>query len=306
MENNKKTVLITGCNGFLGKNLAKAFHAKDYEVMGLDLQIKNAPEWMQVVAADITKQEELQNAFDDLATQPEIIIHTAGLLIGQADDETLMKVNVKGTQNLLSLLPRKIQHFIFLSSSMVYGSKIHPGEAFVEDHGFQPDNMYGRSKAYAEEAVIKGTKNTNCITTIFRPSVLYGDGASSKMLISGLVHALAEGEPFPSTAGEQLRDFLYIDDAVNAIVQAANQRIGGVFNLSYGQSVSLREVLDSMAQISGKPELIQKGKLPYRDNEVFHYALSSDKFQKVSGWKPQTNLQQGLQKFWHEYNGETL
>jgi len=304
MSKPKNTVLITGCNGFLGKNLAKAFHTKGYVVMGLDLQIKNAPDWMQVVAADITKQEELQSAFNTLVTQPEIIIHTAGLLIGQADDETLMNVNVKGTQNVVSLIPKSTRHLIFLSSAMVYGSHIKSGEAFMENAPCQPDNNYGRSKVHAEETVLQAAKNGAFTATIFRPSVLYGVGASSKMLISGLVQSLAEGKIFPSTAGEQIRDFLYIDDAVNAIVQAADQQIGGVFNLSYGQSVSIAEILDTMGQISGKADLIQKGKLPYRDNEIFHYALSSEKFQTASGWKPQTKLKKGLEKLWKAYNGE--
>src|SRR5690606_34982068 len=97
------------------------------------------------------------------------------------------------------------------------------------------------------------------------------------------------------------RDFLYVDDAAQAIVTAIEQRSSGTFNLASGESPTIREVAELAATITGRRDLLRPGALAYRPNEVFDYRFDSSALRLATGWEPRISLAEGLRYLW---NGE--
>jgi UDP-glucose 4-epimerase len=135
---------------------------------------------------------------------------------------------------------------------------------------------------------------------VLRPSVVYGPGQSSRMLIAMVMHALAAGETIAVTQGEQTRDFLYVDDLADAIVLALTTpgMEGGTYNIGSGEIVSVRQCLELIEHITGCTGLIEHGARPYPVSERFHYEPMLEKTYEVLPWKASVMLEEGLRRTW--------
>ena len=131
---------------------------------------------------------------------------------------------------------------------------------------------------------------------ILRPSIAYGPGQSTDMFLPALIRALLTDTPFAMTAGGQTRDFVYVSDVVDAMLLAATRAgvAGEILNIGSGQPVTIATLAQKVAAIIGKPELLQIGKLPYRQGEVMSYSVDAGKACALLGWAPQVGLDEGL------------
>jgi len=137
-------------------------------------------------------------------------------------------------------------------------------------------------------------------TVTLRPSVVYGPGQSARQLISMVFQALAEDRPVDVTEGRQTRDFVYVDDVIDSILAAltAPNICGDALNIGSGEVVTVRECLDLMEKITGRPGLIRYGARPYAVSERFHYEPMVDDTFKALNWKPSVMLEEGLRRTW--------
>jgi nucleoside-diphosphate-sugar epimerase len=130
--------------------------------------------------------------------------------------------------------------------------------------------------------------------------VIYGAGATPYMLLVSLMRTLAQGEPFPMTAGEQRRDFIHVDDVAEAVAAVLERRATGTLNLGSGEGPTVREAAELGAAIAGRPELLRVGALPYRANEVFDYRLDVRALERATGWRARVSLREGLTRLGKE------
>jgi nucleoside-diphosphate-sugar epimerase len=298
-------ILITGGNGFVGKNLLRKLEPLQWNITILDRNIpdpENRSDSVTFWQGDLLYQTGLKS----LAAKSEpfdAIVHLAAMLPGSGDDIQMLRINVDGTNNVIRYFAHPETQIIFLSSGLVYGAYCFQA---TEESTVAPEHPYAKSKVLAEQCVLDFGDRHGNKTTILRPSVLYGPGAPKVMFIQSMLNALLENQEFPMTAGEQFRDFLHIDDAVEVLSRILRQRIPGVFNVASGEVVSISEVADRVAEISGKRNLIRKGVLPYRENESFQYSLDAKKLRNVLQWKPQVLLENGLADIWNHMNQEVI
>lgn len=287
-----KRILITGASGFVGRHLVAHLAKGEHELTLLDREPVAVPGvriWNADILADL-------QAFQ--TTRFDAIVHLAALIPHQETaEEMVYRVNVEGTRNILQSFAREGTQVVFFSTGLVYGPDC---DSATEDSSLVPQGVYERSKLIAERVVQNHTESVRGIATILRPSVLYGEGASAKMFLVSMLHALCQGHEFPMTAGEQWRDFLHVRDAVKAIALVLETQSGGVFNLSSGVPVTIAEVAEYVGRLTGRANLIQRGKIPYRNGEAFRYSLNSDKLQKACGWEPSISLEDGIQELWME------
>lgn len=290
----QRTALITGAAGFVGQRLGAALRAAEWHVTGID----------RVTAAD-------DGAFDDFALCDvldeaalarvrgarsfDAVVHLAAILPSRAQRAELFAVNAGGASAVLEQLATPGAHVVLLSSGLVYGAQ--PGPC-LEDAPCLPRDAYAQSKLAAEAIATAWGRATRSPVAVLRPAVLYGPSAPSGMLLISLMRALRRGEPFAMTAGEQLRDFVHVADAVRAIARALERRAEGTWNLATGRSLRVREAAELAAQAAGRPELLRIGELPYRENEVFDYRLDSSKLRQGLGWEPRVELAVGLRQLW--------
>ncbi|OIP53274.1 MAG: hypothetical protein AUK31_01820 [Fibrobacteres bacterium CG2_30_45_31] len=272
-------VLVTGGTGFVGRHLVAQLQRLGWNVVRLGRSPE--AEWK----ADVTDEKSLQS----FAGQKkfDVVVHLAALLPGQGSEESLWQVNVEGTRNILHHFVEASTHIVFLSTGLVYGKECRNAE---ESAALLPSQPYARSKLAAENVVLEHQIFTGCKTTIIRPSVFYGEDAPPSMFLRSLMDALRAGISFPMTAGEQERDFLHVEDACLAIVLILQKQLGGIYNLASEEVHQIAEVARTVARLSGHPDLLKIGAVPYRDQESFFYSLNTAKIRSLLPWKPSWSL----------------
>ncbi len=128
--------------------------------------------------------------------------------------------------------------------------------------------------------------------------LVYGPGQGVERFLPQLIRAGLSGEPVRMTAGEQTREYTYIDDVVEGFLLAAKEGrgYGEVFNLGTGEEISLRDLvvlIDSMMEggVRVDPEV-----LPYRENEIRRFVGDHTRIRDASGWRPSIDLREGLER----------
>lgn len=293
-----KHIFISGINGFVGKHLAEQFSGESsYRLTGVDLAerfapFKEQPTNLDYVQLDITNSKHVTAVFDK--QQFDIIIHLAGILSkdeSQSVHESALNVNFKSTSILLEMARQQKLRFLFTSTAMVYGNHSGP---FTEEMDRDPGNFYALTKSLSEELILYFKKNFDVPSTIFRPVILYGPGQVGNFFVPTLINALSMSEEFEMTAGEQKRDFVYITDFIDAIKLTIEKEVTGIFNIGSGDGMLIKEVAKIVEQKLGVKDKLQLGALPYRDNEIWDYSLSSEKLRRETGWRPTVNMEQGI------------
>jgi nucleoside-diphosphate-sugar epimerase len=302
-------ILLTGAAGFVGSNLlarAKAL-GSTYDWFTVDrVPLANAypmPASIRHTNVDLCDLEQTSNLI--AATQPDAIIHLAGATVKAQDKENLALVyqsNLISTCNLLQALDdhaSKPTHFTLASSGLVYGNQPGP---YRETMTARPSNAYSHAKFLAEEAVLNADQNGVVDACILRPAVLYGHGQTGDMFVPSLVAALKKGQRFPMTAGEQTRDFVHVTDMADAVLHCLQDRLKGVFNIGSGTAVAMMMVGQLVGRLMNAPHLIGLGEIPYREHEVWNYALDASRL-RATGWRPLIALEPGLRTtIWGESN----
>jgi len=137
-----------------------------------------------------------------------------------------------------------------------------------------------------------------------RPSVVYGPSQGSDMFLSALIASIREKRDFLMSPGKQYRDFIFIDDVVNAIEMAIlceKQICGHVINIALGKSIQLAhltEIVSSLFNYNARC-FIKIGAVPYRDGENMFYSVNINKAREILGWVPEFSLKEGVNMTFH-------
>jgi nucleoside-diphosphate-sugar epimerase len=290
---NARNVLVTGAGGFVGRRVAQVLSRSGWQVTGLG----RGPAPANVEVSRWWQADLLDEAAQLPPERFGAVVHLAGLLPGRASRRDLFAVNVGGTSVLLDHYGDDCSQVVLFSTGLVYGDQPGP---FTEEHPCRGRDAYAQSKLAAEALVNAWARATKGVATVLRPSVLYGSGASSAMLLSSLFESLRQGRAFPMTPGEQMRDFLDVDDAATAVRLVLERRAGGTFNLGSGEPHTVRAAAELGAAIAGRPDLLRPGALPYRAHEVFDYRLVPTALRLAVDWNPRGSLEAGLRRMWEE------
>ncbi len=234
--------------------------------------------------------------------KPDVVFHLAADKFRTQSNISQLRnsldVNFLGTLNLVEacLNIGSLEQFVFLGTCEEYGES---STAFLETQRENPISGYGFSKMMATHLLQSLNKAKEFPATILRPSIAYGPGQSTDMFLTALIDSLMKGKHFDMSGGEQIRDFIFVDDLVDACLLAIDgNAVGRVVNIGGGQSIPLREVAVLTAEIisDSAPELIRFGALPYRDSEIMHYSIDVSVSRALLGWFPRTTLRDGIKK----------
>jgi nucleoside-diphosphate-sugar epimerase len=295
-----REVLITGGSGFVGARLASVLSLRGYRVTGLDVALPARSADVERAGfsafwqCDLTR-ERVPSAAS--GRRFDVIVHLAARSPEQCSRADLFALNVGGTSALLEHFASSNAHLVFFSTGLVYGDKLAP---FAESMPCLAVDAFGQSKLAAEAVLRAFSNKTDMPLTVFRPSLLYGHGAPRRNFVRCLFRALKTGEPFPMSSGEQLRDFLHVDDATEAVAAAIERRVVGTWNLASGEGRSLRQVAESAARIAQRLDLLHVGELPYRHDEMFDCRLDPSGLERRMGFRAAIKLEEGLERMWAE------
>ena len=303
---NKARCLVTGAAGFIGSNLCEQLLARGHSVVGVDSFIPYYPRTLKESNLTVLQgspnftfhEMDLRNAdLIDILKGIDVVFHLAamaGLVRSWNNFNLYMTCNIEVTQKLLETARKsEIRHFIHGSTSSVYG-RFATGN---EESPLRPFSPYGVTKLAAENLCRAYAENFALPLTILRFFSVYGPRQRPDMAYNIFIRALLAGEPITIYGdGEQSRSNTFIDDCVSGILltfEKPEQSIGEIFNLGGGEVVTLNQVLDILAQLTGKTPRITYADARVGDQR--HTAADISKIERILGYKPTTPVRAGLE-----------
>jgi len=304
-------VLLTGCTGFIGTRLAPRLLEDGHTLYCLVRHttrrdftpLGSAVENIRFIEGDIADYHSVQSAIESCA--PEIVVHLAALTpVRLSFDDPLpyMRVNFLGTTNLVHAVLERAPNakVIAASSAEVYGWQ--PQEPTKESARFYPSSPYGVSKAAADTYIQMAMRVYGLKAVIFRSNNTYGRTGDSNFFTEYAISAMIHGKPVYIGAPNHVRDYMFVDDHVNAFLLAVKDEvaIGNAFNVSPGNPISNLELARNIANLVGYKGKFVEGSYPPGyprrpgDLDTEYIVLDSSKIRGQLGWKPSLTLQEGL------------
>jgi len=282
--NEKKHILVTGSEGFIGKRLVNALRILGHHVEEFDRN-----------AGDISD-------YNFHYEQLDHVIHLASLIFVPAswkDPRSFYQTNVVGTVNVLELCRRSGCSLTYISS-YVYGTPQYlPVD---EKHPVVPASPYNHSKLLAEEACLYYYKTFNVPVAIFRPVNVYGPGQNADFLIPKIIRQTFD-DSISSIEVMDLkprRDYLYIEDFIQAIIASLNSDQFDIYNLGSGYSLSVEDVIRTILEISGIDKAYH-GRNEPREHEIWDVYADINKIKNQLGWVPVTSFSEGIMNCINEF-----
>lgn len=313
-----KKVLVTGANGFVGSHLVKALIQKKAQVITLDAVPLPETSLLCLEKLDSEIKSEIGSILDYdyllrivRKNKIETIFHLAAksiVEIGQGSPINTFEVNIKGTWNILEAARiTKVKKIIIASSAHVYGN--NPNVPYRENYFTAPSRPYETSKACADLLAQSYADTYKLPVEIPRFVNIYGpaDFNFTRVVPKVILSVLKNENPKIWDVGA-VRDFLYIDDGVNAYLKLAetdlsNEKRIRVFNFGSGHPVSIVDVVKKIVILSPDKKLtVKMQKVPgERSGEVIKQYVSITKAKSSLGWQPQYSLDEGLKKTFDWY-----
>lgn len=304
-----KKILVTGGAGFVGSNLVRALLKHKAQVMVLDDFFTGSMENLAGVEQEIELIRGSVVDLDliyDVVAKAEIVFHLAARNIIASTKNPLedFQTNIGGTLNIL-LAARKFntQRVIYTSSASVYGNPLYL--PINENDGINLLTPYAVSK-YSGEGYCRAFYESYGINVVVvRYSNVYGKGQSPNNPYCGVVAKFMDKvknglSPEIHGDGEQTRDFTYVDDAVNATMQAAisPKAIGEVFNIGTGIETSINTLVRVISEtVGGEP--ISPVYIDRRDiDNIRRRVLNVEKIRRMLRWSPQYTIREGIRQTW--------
>ena len=330
---------ITGTAGFIGFHLARRLLEEGHEVVGFDgmtpyysLRLKEArnaalvqfPSFHAVMGM-LEDAELLRSSIS--AFRPDVIVHLAaqaGVRYSLENPKAYLDSNLIGSWNILEAAREVgVSHLMLASTSSVYGA--NPGIPFHEtDKADEPLTFYAATKKATELMAHSYAHLHKIPTTAFRFFTVYGPWGRPDMALFKFVKAMTEDAEIEIYGeGKMSRDFTYIDDLVDSIIDLSkvipseDNRVPELDTLSHqgpfrlvniggGQPVGLLEFVQTIESIMGKPA--RRKMLPMQQGDVPRTFASPDLLVALTGRKPETGLAEGVAAFldWYRHHQQDI
>lgn len=271
-----KKIVVTGGTGHVGQFLLKKLDSLDVNVVALS-RTENTLNFLnntRFVYCDISNSDSVKKIRRYL-NKADYLIHLAAFVPKGSDDKLKNNiVNVEGTKNLVQYIGKQTK-VCYASTAEVYGNTVYT--PIDEKHPCHPSTYYGKSKLIAEDYLKSSLKKKGNDLVIFRFAGIYGPGEVIPRAIPNFVSSvLSNKRPVIYGDGTDKRDFLYIDDAVNAILCDLKNWKNGTYNIASGKNYMIIEIANMVEEISGN-KLKLRFEKPRKPKNNFIYNINKAK-----------------------------
>lgn len=304
----KKTVLVTGADGFIGSHLVELLVSEGYKVRALS-QYNSFNYWgwledvaclkdIEVVSGDVRDPYFCKSITKDVDT----IFHLAALIAipySYVAPDSYIDTNVTGTLNICqAALENGVRRIIHTSTSEVYGTAQYV--PIDEKHPLQPQSPYSASKIGADAIAMSFYNSFHLPLTIARPFNTYGPRQSARAVIPTIIGQIASGKRQIKLGDvTPTRDFNYVADTCRGFLALANcdQAIGETVNIGSNYEISVGDTLKLIRELmnSDVEFVTDDQRLRPEKSEVFRLWCDNTKIHQLTGFKPQFSIRDGLQ-----------
>ena len=291
-------ILITGASGFIGRHLIQHLSKKKCTLHAINRDFVSFPVPVRQYNGTINDRNFIRKCIQE--SQPDIIFHLAASKERTTDINSFYEsfnTNILGTLNVLTSAVDcpSLKSIVTLGTAEEYGHNKCP---FTENMRELPVSPYSFSKMCTSHLSEIFFNLYALPSVVIRPTLAYGPGQGNEMFLPSLITSLLDNEPFCMTIGDQTRDFLYVDDLIDALILSTQktQANGQIINVGSGLPVKLGDIAKKIEGLTNKHGLVNFGEKPYRKNEVMDYYVDLNKAGSILGWKVKTSLEDGLKK----------
>jgi len=313
----KKTVLVCGATGFIGRNICKTLSQnQEYKVVGVyNKRPKYESPEIDWIKADLTIQSEVDKALKGV----DIIVQAAATTSGSKDIVLRPYIHVTDNAVMNSLIFRaafeqEVQHVLFFSCTVMLESSPEPQTEEAYDANTELHPRYfgvGHTKLYIEKMCDFYSKLGETKYTAVRHTNIYGphdkfDLEKSHVFGASITKVLSAEEGSSISVwgtGEEERDLLYVDDLTDFVLRAINKQKSkySLYNCGYGSAISIRDLVRKIISISNKKINIEHDLS--QPTIMTSLSLNCNKAKRELGWQPKIRLEKGIEQtisWWKE------
>ncbi len=291
---NKKNLLIAGGTGFIGYHVARKAIKKKWNVFSISTNLPKKKRKLNKVKyfiLDVFNRSKL-NKLNNLKF--DYVVNLSGY-VDHSNIRKTYRSHFLGCKNLTKVfLKRPPISFVQMGSSLEYGkTKSKQNENFK----CRPISTYAKSKYYSTKHLLHLYKKYNFPATILRLYQGYGEKQDDNRLIPFVIKNCLKNKKFKCSEGSQIRDFIYVEDIVNAIFKVFNNKDakGKIFNLGSGRGIKIKNLIKFINKKIKKGTPLF-GKIQLRSDESLEVRPDLKRIKKILKWKPQFSLERGLKR----------
>jgi nucleoside-diphosphate-sugar epimerase len=290
-----KRVLLTGATGLIGRHCLEPLLRSGYDVHTVSTRPSSTnPPGFYTHQADLLEPAQVAALLANV--QPSHLLHLAWYTQPGAYWTSLE--NIRWVQASLDLLQAFVAHGgrrVVMAGSCAEYDWSH-GYCAERITPLRPATMYGKAKhalqlledAFAEQAQISAAWG--------RIFFLYGPHEYPERLVAAVTRALLQKQPACCSHGNQIRDFMYVQDAADAFVALLESDVRGAVNIASGAPITLKQIIFHIADMLARRELVQLGALPAPVGEPPLLVANIDRLANEVGWRPAYELERGLEQ----------
>jgi len=302
-------ILVTGADGFIGSHLVEMLVSRGYQVKAIAqynssnnwgwLEDINCKDQIEVLCGDIRDPHYCKFATKDV----DIIFHLAALIAipySYIAPDSYLDTNIKGTLNICQAAKESDNiRLIHTSTSEVYGTAQYV--PIDENHPLQAQSPYSASKIAADAMAMSFYNSFGLPVTIARPFNTYGPRQSSRAVIPTIITQIANGmDKIKLGDIKPTRDFNYVEDTCRGFVSIieTEKTIGETINIGSNFEISIEDTLNIIKELmhSNVEFLTDNQRIRPSKSEVYRLWCDNAKIEKLTGFKPEVNINEGLQR----------
>jgi len=292
-------VFLTGVTGFIGSHVARQLIKADCEIYCLVRNNSNL--WrindiirsLQLVRGDLINPFNWESLFSEI--QPDACINLAWYAEPGLYLESILNLEMlTASINLASLAARSgCPYFLSVGSCFEYDTR---NGYLSENTPERPESLYASSKLAFKLVLEQIARVYGMKTAWVRLFHQFGPFEQKNRLIPAIICSLLANKKQGLTKGEQVRDYLYIEDVASAIGAIFHKQIQGEVNIGSGKPVTIHDLSLKIGMLLNRTELLEFGALPYRPGDPMFICANNQRLVETTGWKPTYDLEEGLLK----------